>query len=94
MSLEVSSKIPIDPAAGPIHHQGMFICFIDEAGTPEPKPSQLDDVFVLSGVVIPAMNWGDFDSKTEVLKRKYGLMHKDELHSTWLARPFSGPRCH
>lgn len=62
----------------------MFVCFIDEAGVPELRTNQPDDVFVIAGLVLPVSNWARLDAEIETLKSKYGLAPDTEIHAAIL----------
>jgi hypothetical protein len=63
----------------------MFLCYIDESGTPEIPGSSSH--FILSGISIPIDKWRDCDREVSVIKLKYALSGA-ELHTGWLLRPY------
>ena len=63
----------------------MYICYLDESGTPEAGSSS--DHFVLLGLAIPAQTWKDKDAEIYALKGKYGL-HDREVHTAWILREY------
>lgn len=63
----------------------MYICYLDESGTPEPGAST--DHFVLLGLAVPASTWKAKDKQIDALKSKYGLGEK-EVHTAWMLRDF------
>jgi hypothetical protein len=64
---------------------GMYICYLDESGTPEAGSST--DHFVLLGLAVPAETWKDKDSQISALKAKYGLEDR-EIHTAWMLRDY------
>ncbi|MFZ5453627.1 MAG: DUF3800 domain-containing protein [Thermodesulfobacteriota bacterium] len=63
----------------------MFLCYIDESGTPEIPGSSSH--FVLAGISIPIDKWKDCDKEISVIKLKYGLFGA-EIHTGWILRKF------
>ena len=63
----------------------MFLCYIDESGTPEIPGSSSH--FVLAGISIPIDKWKDCDREISVIKLKYGLSGA-EIHTGWMLRKF------
>lgn len=63
----------------------MYICYLDESGTPEPGSNT--DHFVLLGMAIPADCWKAKDTQVDVLKMKYGLQDQ-EIHTAWMLRDY------
>jgi hypothetical protein len=63
----------------------MYICYIDESGTPE-VPG-VSSHFVLAGVSIPIWHWRDADREVSAALDPYGL--KDtELHTGWMLHSY------
>lgn len=63
----------------------MFICYLDESGTPE---STGTGHFVLVGLAIPVPEWKAIEQAINALKRTYGL-GGEEVHTAWLARRYA-----
>ncbi len=63
----------------------MFLCYIDESGTPDIPGSSSH--FVLAGISIPIDKWKDCDREISVIKLKYGLAGA-EIHTGWMLRKF------
>ena len=63
----------------------MYICYIDESGTPEiPGASQH---YVLAGLSIPVWHWRDTEREVGRIKTRFGLAGS-ELHTGWILRPY------
>lgn len=63
----------------------MYLCYVDESGTPEVPGTSPH--FVLAGISIPIWRWRDADREiTEILYR-WGLADQ-ELHTAWLLRSY------
>jgi len=63
----------------------MFLCYIDESGTPD-RPGNTSH-YVLAGISIPILSWKDCDNQIESIKRRHGLEDK-EIHVAWILRPY------
>ena len=63
----------------------MYLCYIDESGTPE-KPGNSHD-FVLAGISVPIWHWKDADKEITAVMARYGLADA-ELHTAWLRRKY------
>jgi len=63
----------------------MYLCYIDESGTPD-VPGNTSH-FVLAGVSLPIWHWIDADREISQILAKYGLAGR-ELHTAWLLRPY------
>ncbi len=63
----------------------MYICYIDESGTPEVKGNTSH--FVLAGVAIPAEKWRECDNQIDTIKSRYALQNA-ELHTGWMFRRY------
>jgi hypothetical protein len=63
----------------------MYICYIDESGTPE-VPGTTSH-FVLAGLSIPVDQWRNCDREISQVLGRYGL-ENEELHTGWLARKY------
>jgi hypothetical protein len=64
----------------------MFICYIDESGTPE-VPGTTSH-FVLAGLSIPIDRWRACDLEISQVLGRYGLNDNDEFHTAWLSRKY------
>ncbi len=63
----------------------MFLCYIDESGTPEvPGNSKY---YVLAGIAIPITKWKDCENDINRVKGNYALQN-DEIHTAWLSRKY------
>jgi hypothetical protein len=63
----------------------MYLCYIDESGTPD-VPGNTSH-FVLSGLSIPIWRWKDCDREIEAIKTRYDLIGS-EIHIAWILRPY------
>jgi len=63
----------------------MYLCYIDESGTPD-IPGNTSH-FVLAGLSIPIARWKYCDRALEVVKLRYGLSNT-EIHVGWLLRKY------
>ena len=63
----------------------MYVCYIDESGTPE-LPGNTSH-FVLAGLSIPIEQWKRIDQSVSGLLQKYGLADA-ELHTGWILRKY------
>jgi hypothetical protein len=63
----------------------MFLCYIDESGTPE-LPGNSSS-YVLAGLSIPVNKWKEAEQDVNRIKRKYGL-EQAEIHTAWLLRKY------
>ena len=63
----------------------MFLCYIDESGTPEVPGTSSH--FVLAGLSIPIWHWRAADREISLTLGRYGL-ENEELHTGWLLRKF------
>ncbi len=63
----------------------MYLCYIDESGTPEVPGTTTH--FVLAGIAIPIWHWHDADREVINILRKYGL-EQEELHTAWILRKY------
>ncbi|MBI5873562.1 MAG: DUF3800 domain-containing protein [Candidatus Omnitrophica bacterium] len=64
----------------------MYICYIDESGTPD-IPGNTSH-FVLAGVSIPVQYWKSCDKDIEYVKNKYHIGDA-EIHVAWILRTYS-----
>ena len=65
--------------------RSMYLCYIDESGTPE-VPGNTSH-FVLCGLALPVWHWHDVEQSITSTLKPYGL-HEEEFHTTWLMRPY------
>jgi hypothetical protein len=63
----------------------MYLCYIDESGTPD-IPGNTSH-YVLAGLAVPIKNWKSCDQQVYSIKKKYGL-EKSEIHVAWILRPY------
>src|SRR5690349_7653774 len=63
----------------------MYVCYIDESGTPE-IPGNTSR-YVLAGFAIPVRTWRSIDKTISAILKKYGL-EDEEFHTAWLLRPY------
>jgi len=63
----------------------MFLCYIDESGTPE-SPGNTSH-FILAGLAIPIDKWKSCDMDISVIKKKYSLPEV-EIHTGWMLREY------
>jgi hypothetical protein len=64
----------------------MFLCYIDESGTPD-IPGNTSH-FVLAGLSIPIWKWTDCERKIQAIKNKYQLENA-EIHTGWILRNYT-----
>jgi len=63
----------------------MYICYVDESGTPE-IPGNTSH-FVLCGISIPIWHWHAADRDISAILKHYGL-HNKEFHTAWILRNY------
>lgn len=63
----------------------MYLCYVDESGTPE-RPGNTSH-FVLAGLSIPIGMWRSCDEEIAQLKARYRL-ENTEIHVAWILRPY------
>jgi hypothetical protein len=63
----------------------MYLCYIDESGTPE-IPG-VSSHFVLAGVSIPIWQWRVADREVTDVLARYGLAEA-ELHTGWMLHSY------
>lgn len=63
----------------------MYLCYIDESGTPD-IPGNTSH-YVLAGLSIPVWHWRDSEKEIYDVKQKYSLPDA-EIHSGWLTRKY------
>jgi hypothetical protein len=63
----------------------MFLCYIDESGTPE-IPGNTSH-FILAGISIPIDKWKECDRQVNIIKVKYRLSGA-EIHTGWMLRKY------
>jgi len=64
----------------------MYLCYIDESGTPD-IPGNTSH-FVLAGLSVPIWHWKGSDSEVSALKKKYSLASDAEIHTGWMLRKY------
>lgn len=67
----------------------MYICYLDESGTPELSGST--DHFTLLGLAVPAETWKARDADVDRIKVRYGLADA-EIHTAWMLRDYPEQR--
>lgn len=67
----------------------MYLCYIDESGTPD-VPGNTSH-FVLAGVSVPIWHWKDCDTQIAAIKRRFQLQ-EDEIHVAWMLRKYPEQR--
>jgi hypothetical protein len=63
----------------------MYLCYIDESGTPD-IPGNTSH-FVLVGIAIPIDMWKTYEMAISKIKSRYDLA-ESEIHTGWLARSY------
>jgi hypothetical protein len=63
----------------------MFLCYVDESGTPS-IPGNTSH-YVLAGISIPIKNWVKCDQQINNIKSKY-LPNGAEIHTAWILRSY------
>jgi hypothetical protein len=63
----------------------MFLCYIDESGTPD-VPGNTSH-YILAGIAIPVSHWKQCDNEIDSIKQKYDLSN-EELHVAWILRSY------
>ena len=63
----------------------MYLCYIDESGTPD-IPGNTSH-YILAGVSVPVQYWKDCDKEIENVKARYGLAN-EEIHVAWMLRKY------
>jgi len=63
----------------------MYLCYIDESGTPD-VPGNTSH-FVLAGLSVPIWHWHDADRDISAILRRYALSG-EELHTAWILRSY------
>jgi hypothetical protein len=63
----------------------MYLCYIDESGTPEIPGNSSH--YVLAGVAIPIWHWKTCETDIINIKKKYDL-EDAEIHTGWLLRKY------
>ena len=63
----------------------MYICYIDESGTPE-IPGTASH-FILAGIAVPVGLWRSCDQEIGQILRPYKLLDA-EIHTAWMARKY------
>ena len=63
----------------------MYLCYVDESGTPD-VPGNTSH-FILAGLSIPIWHWHSADRDISAILRHYGLAG-EELHTAWILRSY------
>ncbi len=63
----------------------MYICYIDESGTPE-VPGNTSH-YILAGLSIPIWHWRTCEDEIRVIKHRYSL-ESAEIHTGWIMRRY------
>ena len=63
----------------------MYLCYIDESGTPELTGNTSH--YVLAGLSIPIWHWKNYEHDIKIIKRKYQL-EETEIHTAWILRSY------
>jgi hypothetical protein len=63
----------------------MYLCYIDESGTPESTGNTSH--FVLAGISIPIWHWQNYENQIRIIQKKYAL-EGSEIHTAWILRPY------
>jgi len=63
----------------------MYLCYIDESGTPD-IPGNTSH-FILAAVLLPISYWKASELKIQEIKAKYSLKGK-EIHTAWIMRKY------
>jgi len=64
----------------------MYLCYLDESGTPD-IPGNTSH-YVLSGLAVPVWHWRDCEREIGIAKRRYDLTDA-EVHAAWILRKYS-----
>lgn len=63
----------------------MYLCYIDESGTPELTGNTSH--FILAGISIPIWHWQKFEKEIKAIQAFYDL-EGTEIHTAWILRPY------
>jgi len=63
----------------------MFLCYVDESGTPD-IPGNTSH-YILAGLSIPVERWRDCDASLNAIKHRYDL-DDAEIHVAWMMRAY------
>jgi hypothetical protein len=63
----------------------MYLCYIDESGTPESTGNTSH--FVLAGISIPIWHWKNYEKNIRTIQKKYDL-EATEIHTAWILRSY------
>ncbi|MEN6292162.1 MAG: DUF3800 domain-containing protein, partial [Methanobacterium sp.] len=63
----------------------MYLCYIDESGTPELTGNTSH--FILAGISIPIWHWQNYEKEIKAIQNKYEL-NGTEIHTAWILRPY------
>lgn len=63
----------------------MYLCYIDESGTPEVPGNSSQ--YILAGLSIPIWHWKSCDREIHLIKKRYELGNA-EIHVAWMLRHY------
>ena len=63
----------------------MYLCYIDESGTPQ-VPGNTSH-YILAGIAIPIWHWKTCDRDIRRIKNNYSLS-ENEIHTAWMLRKY------
>lgn len=63
----------------------MYLCYIDESGTPEATGNTSH--FILARISIPIWHWQNYEKEIRTIQRKYDL-EESEIHTAWILRSY------
>jgi hypothetical protein len=63
----------------------MYLCYIDESGTPDIPGNTTH--YVLAGLSVPIWHWKGCDKDIQTIKKNYGLGDA-EIHTAWMLRKY------
>lgn len=66
----------------------MYICYVDESGTPDINKNSNTTHFVLAGISLPIEKWHIADKEITKIKSKYDFSDEMEIHTAWLLRKY------
>jgi len=63
----------------------MFICYLDESGTPQKGDQSAN--FIYAGLAIPISTWKEKDTQISAIKKRHAL-EGQEIHTAWILRKY------
>ncbi len=63
----------------------MYLCYIDESGTPDIPGNSAH--YVLAGLAVPDEEWKKYEFEIQNIKKKYSL-ENSEIHTGWIIRKY------